>query len=106
MDQLRDLFRRGRASLAIGVCALAMSLAAGNLVGHVLSSHVAGLFEEGLLIGGWVAMWRPIEIFLYDWWPIRAKARLLDRLSAMPVRVVQRAPRMAPASGPTGTRSD
>jgi hypothetical protein len=30
-------------------------------------------------------MWRPLEIFLYDWWPIRADARLFDRLAAMPV---------------------
>ena len=33
-------------------------------------------------------MWRPMELFLYDWWPIRAEARLADRLAAMPVRVV------------------
>jgi hypothetical protein len=26
-----------------------------------------------------------MEIFLYDWWPIRADARLFDRLAAMPV---------------------
>jgi hypothetical protein len=32
-------------------------------------------------------MWRPIEIFLYDWWPIRAEAALDDRLSVMPVRI-------------------
>jgi len=35
-----------------------------------------------------VALWRPLEIFLNDWWPIRGDARLYDRLSAMPVRVV------------------
>jgi hypothetical protein len=40
------------------------------------------------VIGGWVAMWRPLEVFLYDWWPIRAEARLFDRLSAMAVRVI------------------
>jgi hypothetical protein len=33
-------------------------------------------------------MWRPLEVFLYDWWPIRADARLFDRLSDMPVRIV------------------
>jgi hypothetical protein len=32
-------------------------------------------------------MWRPLEIFLYDWWPIRADGRLLQRLSTMPVRI-------------------
>ncbi len=54
----------------------------------ILSGNSLGrLLQESLVIGGWVAMWKPMEIFLYDWWPIRAEARLFDRLSAMPVRV-------------------
>jgi len=36
---------------------------------------------------GWVAMWRPLEVFLYDWWPIRAEIRLFERLSTMPVSI-------------------
>jgi hypothetical protein len=85
--RLRELFRRGRTSLVIGLCVLGVSLAAGTLVGRFFSTHIAGTLQEGLLIGGWVAMWRPIEIFLYDWWPIRAEAALADRLSVMPVRI-------------------
>jgi len=85
--RLRELFRRGRRSLAIGVCTLGVSVAGGNLVGSVFSTHLAQILQESLLIGGWVAMWRPIEIFLYDWWPIRAEAALADRLSLMPVRI-------------------
>jgi len=41
--------------------------------------------SESLIIGGWVALWRTMQIFLYDWWPIRADVRLFDRLAAMPV---------------------
>jgi hypothetical protein len=85
--QLRELFRRGRASLVIGLCALGVSLAAGNLVGGLFSNHISQILKESFLIGGWVAMWRPIEIFLYDWWPIRAEAPLADSLSVMPVRI-------------------
>jgi len=85
--RLRELFRRGRTSLAIGVCTLGVSVAVGNLVGSVFSNHLAQILKESLLIGGWVAMWRPMEIFLYDWWPIRAEATLADRLSVMPVRI-------------------
>jgi hypothetical protein len=44
------------------------------------------------VIGAWVALWRPIEIFLYDWWPIRAEARLFDRLSQMEVRTISAPP--------------
>jgi len=40
-----------------------------------------------LSIAGWVAMWRPMELFLYGWWPIRGEARLYDRLAVMPVRI-------------------
>jgi hypothetical protein len=85
--RLRELFRRGRTSLAIGVCTLGVSVAVGDLVGSFFSNHLAQILQESLLIGGWVAMWRPMEIFLYDWWPIRAEATLADRLSVMPVRI-------------------
>jgi len=32
-------------------------------------------------------MWRPLEVFLYDWWPILGDVRLFDRLSGMPVQI-------------------
>jgi hypothetical protein len=85
---LREHLARGRISLMIGLAFLALSL----LVGDALASYFAGrrwagILQESLLIGGWVAMWRPIEVFLYDWWPIRSEARLFDRLGTMPVRI-------------------
>ena len=82
------LFRRGRISLAIAVAFLGVTVALGDLAAAALDGRrIAEIVREGLLIGGWVAMWRPLEIFLYDWWPIRAEAHLFDRLSAMAVQV-------------------
>jgi len=87
--RLRQLFRVGRTSLVIGVVFLAVSIVTGDLIASMLQhTRFAGVARESLLIGGWVAMWRPLEVFLYDWWPVRAEARLFDRLSAMAVRVV------------------
>ncbi len=87
--ELRVLFRRGRVSLAIGLVFLAASVGVGNVVARLVGeSGFAAILRESFLIGGWVAMWRPLEVFLYDWWPIRDDARLMDRLSAMPVRIV------------------
>jgi len=40
------------------------------------------IVEESFLILGWVANWRPLEIFLYDWWPIAHRRDLYRRLSA------------------------
>jgi len=87
--QLRQLFRVGRISLLIGVTFLGVAVAAGEfLAGLVREKSYAWLLKESLVIGGWVALWRPLEIFLYDWWPILAEARLYDRLSEMDVRVL------------------
>jgi hypothetical protein len=86
--RLRQLFGRGRISLLIALAFLAVATGIGDaLATYYQQSRVAALVREGLLIGGWVAMWRPLEVFLYDWWPIRAEARLFDRLSGMPVRI-------------------
>lgn len=85
--RLRELFRVGRTSLLIGLAFLSASLLAGDFAARRLGDGIGLLLRESLLIGGWVAMWRPMEIFLYDWWPIRAEARLYDRLSGMPVRI-------------------
>ena len=87
--RLRQLLRVGRTSLLIGVAAVAVSIALGDLISKLVSDdRLGGVLRESLLIGGWVAMWRPLEVFLYDWWPIRAEARLFDRLSEMQVQVV------------------
>ncbi len=86
--RLRELFRRGRISLVIALAFLGASIAVGDAVASALrDTRFVDVIREGLLIGGWVAMWRPLEVFLYDWWPIRAEAQLFDRLSTMPVRI-------------------
>jgi hypothetical protein len=86
--KLRELFRRGRISLVIALAFLAASVVIGDAVaGSLGESRLGEVIREGFLIGGWVAMWRPLEVFLYDWWPIRADGRLLQRLSTIPVRI-------------------
>jgi hypothetical protein len=83
---LRDLFRTGRISLAIGLVFVAFAFAFGDwLAATIANERYAKLAQESLVIGAWVALWRPIEVFLYDWWPISAEVRRYERLAAMPV---------------------
>ena len=83
---LNELFRVGRRSLAIGIPVLIVCL----ILAHLTSGYLGGrqyerMVEESFLILGWVANWRPLEIFLYDWWPLAARRDLYRRLAAASV---------------------
>jgi hypothetical protein len=85
--ELRLLLRRGRASLLVGLLFLAICFGLGELAQTVLPRGWNEFAELGLHIVGWVAMWRPLEIYLYDWWPVRSDRHLLERLARMKVRL-------------------
>ncbi len=85
--ELRLLLRRGRASGIIALLFLAGCFGLGEMVRQASQQTWTGFVEVGLQIAGWVAMWRPLEIFLYDWWPIRSDQALLERLARMQVRL-------------------
>jgi hypothetical protein len=86
--ELTELFRRGRYSLIIGIAVLAVCVLASQAVaGSLGKGQVSRFVEESLIILGWVANWRPIEIFLYDWWPIARRRDLYRRLAAAEVSV-------------------
>jgi hypothetical protein len=87
--QLRALLRRGWLNLGIGLTFLAACLIGGQIALRFMGdSPVARVIQESLLICGWVAMWNPLEIFLYDWWPILSLRRLYDRLSKVRVHIM------------------
>ena len=86
--KLRQLFRVGRYSLLIALVFLGLVIVVGESIASLVSKErYASLIQDSLVIGSWVALWRPLEIFLYDWWPISAEAKLFDRLSQMDVRI-------------------
>ena len=78
---MRFHFREGRAALVIGVMFLVVCITIRQLAFVVPAGPIARILQEGLLILGWVAMWRPLQLLLYDWWPIRHRARLFARLA-------------------------
>jgi hypothetical protein len=79
---LNELFRIGRRSLLIGASILATCFLLAHLAGSYLTeTALKRLAEESFLILGWVANWRPLEIFLYDWWPLAHRRDLYNRLS-------------------------
>ena len=84
---LHELFRVGYISLGIGLAVLAACVIGGRVIESTVSYAWSRFLSEGLIILGWVANWRPLEIFLYDWWPLAARRRLYQRLAHAPVEV-------------------
>jgi hypothetical protein len=84
--RLHSELRRGRSSLLIGLAFLIACLIVRELA-ILPDTHVGRILREGLLIVGWVAMWGPLDIFLYGWWPIVGRRRLFDRLARVDVEV-------------------
>jgi hypothetical protein len=86
--EFRQLLRLGRTALIIGLLFLTSCLLLAGLANTWWPGTIGGIVSEGLTIAGWVAMWRPLEIYLYDWWPLRAERHILDRLARMSVQLV------------------
>jgi hypothetical protein len=87
-SDLKELFRVGRLSLAIGLAVLAACILTGQwLLPQAQANYLARFFNEGLIIVGWVANWRPIELFLYDWWPLLRQRALYRRLADADIRL-------------------
>lgn len=86
--ELRFTLRQGRIALFIGLVFLISCIAAQQMIASLEKTGLMWLIiEEGFLISGWVAMWRPIEVFLYEWWPIRHRRRIHEKLARMPIEL-------------------
>ena len=85
--KLRLLLLEGRTSLLIGLGFLALSVLGADLLAVFADNTFFKVLKESLLIGGWVAMWRPMQIFLYEWWPIVRRGRIYGNLGRAHVQV-------------------
>jgi hypothetical protein len=74
--ELRRLLRVGRQSLLIGLAFLVACLLGASVIDRFAGGWLLQFGRESLTIVGWVAMWRPIQIFLYEWWPIQRRRRV------------------------------
>jgi len=87
--ELKRLLRLGRSSLLVGLGFLSLCTIAAKALGALGGGAYLEILREGLIIAGWVAMWRPIQIFLYDWWPVMRRRRMLHNLAHAQVRVAE-----------------
>jgi uncharacterized membrane protein YgdD (TMEM256/DUF423 family) len=77
--------RIGRTLLVAGTAVLALALLLRALLGDPGDRAMIVAIGEGLLILGWVAMWRPLEILLFEGLENHQQSALLRRLARIPV---------------------
>ena len=85
--QLARIPRFGWRSLGIAL----LFLAAAMLMVQLMKRYwppVTAVFvlTEGLTVFAWVALWRPGELLLYEWYPFKRDARLFRKLERCEVR--------------------
>ena len=85
--ELRLELREARNILIAGLIFLGVCLSLRQLLLGLDEGTLMQWLAEGLLIVGWVGMWRPLEAVLYDWWPTRRRQRIFARLAAVPVEI-------------------
>lgn len=86
--QLQRVLRLGRTSFVIGILFLMAIFSLSEAIQNLSQSHFIESIGESLLIFGWVAMWRPAELLLYDWWPVLERLRIYRKLAEARVEIV------------------
>jgi len=77
----------------VGLGLLVLLLTLAEAVSELLTGHLRQILREGLVITSWVAMWRPLEVLLYEWWPLARRRRQIARILDAEIEI--REPRQA-----------
>lgn len=76
----REQVRTGWVALAIAIVAVVVLVGLAGLVARVIAGALGAGIKEALVISGWVLLWRPVELLIYDGIPWRRQRRVLRRL--------------------------
>jgi uncharacterized membrane protein len=85
--RIRLVLHRGQQIFWLGLALLVLCLLSAELLVKHSASTFLRLLREGIVITGWVALWRPLDAMLYDWWPLLHERRTLSRLVGPEIEV-------------------
>lgn len=88
--KLREMRFEGGRALLVGCAFLAFCLALAAGIEMLLDPErlVGRLLVESAVIAGWVGLWRPVELLLFDWWPYRKDIAMYRKIEGMTLSVV------------------
>lgn len=86
-SELRLFLKRAQMFLLIGLCVLALALTVAQSIEQTDPPGFLGIIREGLVIFGWVSIWKPIELILFDWFPLYEKLRFYRKLAITEIEI-------------------
>lgn len=86
--KVKMILKTGIQSLGIGLTFLTIATAFQLIVKpSIIPSFTMNFLKEGLMLLGWVSMWKPISIFLYDWWPLAGMRKTYIDLAHISIKI-------------------
>jgi hypothetical protein len=85
--QLAKMRRMAQLFLLIGLVLLVLCLAVARTVETWESVFFSRTVREGILIIGWVSLWRPLELLMFDWYPIYDRIRTYRKILRTEIQV-------------------
>jgi hypothetical protein len=86
--KFRERYNFGKYALVVGLSFLAIATIASLAIDNYSSSYpVAHIVANVLVVTGWVAMWEPVTVFLFQLWPIVKQRKVYEHISRMEVDV-------------------
>lgn len=96
----RQIERRGYTELALGLVFLAACLALSSAAVAIPAGPewLGFVVAEGLVIVGWIALWHPVDMLLFERGPLRREIRLLEAIAAADLRATPPTAAATPSS--------
>lgn len=84
---LMQFWKRAQIFLVIGILFLVACLAIAQSLVVPPKPGLIGILRDGLTIVGWVSVWNPIEVILFDWYPPLEQLRYYRKLNRSEIDV-------------------
>lgn len=86
---IKSILKTGIKSFIVGISFLATTVLIVSSFPKVTQNNFELSFlKEFMILIGWVSMWRPINIFLYEWWPLLELKNIFKKLSTIELEII------------------
>lgn len=85
--ELNTYFKRVPIVFITSLIALFVCLGISQSIDTTTTHNLNSVVKEGLVIFGWVSVWKPIELLLFDWYPIFEKRRIFLKFKKSEIKI-------------------